>query len=56
MKKLYTLKGLQAAIEKLPEAERELIAKGAARFLPPSVESDENERAFPLDEIPVRTT
>lgn len=54
--KLYTLRGLLVAIEKLPEAERDLIAKGAARFLPPPVEPDEDERAFPVDEIVSSTT
>lgn len=56
MPKLYTLKGLQAAIEKLPESERELIAKGAAIYLPPPIEPDEDERAFPVDEIVSSTT
>lgn len=55
--KLYTLRGLRAAIENLPEAERELFAKGAARFLPTGpVEPDEDEHAFPVDKTLDLTT
>lgn len=45
-----------AAVENLPEAERALIIKGAVKFLPPPVDPDEDERAFPVDEIVSSTT